>query len=121
MNTIKNTAIDRAIKTLAALGCVYVVVRPTGERDTHGELPKEPKPWKRGDLKAHVLPYMEKLSVGESVKIPFGGYDPAAISQAASATSYSLWGAGNYMTQRSDEGGYVEVLCLGTKEGEDGL
>lgn len=71
---------------------------------------------KRGEMSTYALPFIKDMSVGDTVKIPFGDYEPDRLAPAVSGAAGRWFGPGNYASRRNDEEQCVEVLYMGGGE-----
>ena len=116
-DTIRQTAVDRALRMLDAAGADYAV---QFDGNTYGTLPIAPPPpakparprYNRGETRAHYLPYLAPMQPGDSVAIPAGPFDLETLARNIAAYCVHMWGRGAAMTHRNDDANVVEVLRL---------
>lgn len=113
--SIHQTATDKAIRILEAIGAKYAI-HIDGE--VYGTLKvanesNRNRVYARGETRAHYWPIIENLNVGDSASVPFAHFDPKILASNISANCVHAWGAGNTMTARNDENQTIEVLRLG--------
>lgn len=112
---IHQTATDKAIRILEAIGAKYAI-HIDGEVYGTLKVAKESKRnrvYAHGETRAHYWPIIENLNVGDSASVPFAHFDPKILASNISANCVHAWGAGNTMTARNDENQTIEVLRLG--------
>lgn len=125
MDIITKTAKDAA-RLLNAIRAQYIIVLPTGEQIIEGDLklhvpdatpPKKKRAQSRnplGFLRAHIMPYLKPMKVGDVAVIPVPNTSDVKEIQGSSASIANvLWGKGNYKTMRNLTTGNVEVLRMG--------
>lgn len=111
---IKDIAIERAIKQLYNLGCVFKVVKADGTVviDTLPKAPeKKKRVWHGVEKACHYRAQLEKIQPGEAVTVAV----PEGLSiknVQASVTSFmaSHYGNGSYVSERSPDGKAVTIL-----------
>jgi hypothetical protein len=122
MDIILKTAKD-ATRLLNAIRAQYIIVLPTGETISEGDLklataeerkarsaPRHP----HGFLNQHILPYLKDMKVGDVAVIPVpNGATMKEIQGSGASISAKLWGNGNYKTMRNDATEHLEVLRMG--------
>lgn len=114
--SVNQIALDRALKLLDAAGVQYAVIGFDG--DKYGTLEiASPKPAKKkifrhqhGEFRDYFKPYIKDLSLGDSVKIPFGKYEAEELRGPLSSWCSTHWGAGSTITSIDRKAGHVEVL-----------
>jgi len=125
MDIITKTAKDAA-RLLNAIRAQYIIVLPTGEQIIEGDIKLHvpdavPVRKKRaqsrnplGFLRAHIMPHLKPLKVGDVAVIPVPNNSSIKeIQGSAASISNVLWGKGNYKTMRNLETGNCEVLRMG--------
>lgn len=117
--SVKNEFIERTIRHLTKLK-VDFVIEVDGElvSPSYTSLVARPKPKRNGERSAYIDQYLELLSPGDEIHIPFGVYTKEQIGSMASSRSHIRFGKGNYCTQSDDAG--VTVLCLDICPSVDG-
>jgi hypothetical protein len=114
--------INKAAEALANLGCKYYIKTPDGdvmskgikEATAEGNT-KKSKPFKHGERRAYVRPYIDKLEkVGDVVEIPFDARYPHVdmVNAAASYCAEKL-GAGQYQVETVYDKKVYEVMYNG--------
>jgi hypothetical protein len=111
---LRQTAVDRAMRMLDAAGAQYAV-QFNGE--TYGALTVKPEPkrrpvYERGATRAHYLPYIEHLNVGESVTVPAGPFALSPLASNISAYACHAWGIGSAMVSQDRATGCISVLRI---------
>lgn len=112
--SIHQTATDKAIRILEAIGAKYAI-HIDGEVYGTLKVAKEPKRnrlYAHGETRSHYLPYIENLQVGESASVPYSYFDPKVLASNISALCCHRWGSGSAMTSKNDVTKSVEVLRL---------
>lgn len=112
--SIHQTATDKAIRILDAIGAKYAI-HIDGE--VYGTLtvakePKRNRPYPKGETRSYYLPYIENLQVGEDVAIPYSYFDPKVLASNISAFCCHKWGSFSAITARNDKEQSVEVLRI---------
>lgn len=113
--SVKQKALEQALKTLAALSCQYKVITPEGQE--FGELevqtqhkrtrtPKRPY----GTFTKYLSPLMEPMQAGDVIIIPSGEFEPAELQSAVTSSACNRWGKGNYVS--TVNGRAVELLRI---------
>lgn len=111
-------ALTRALKTLDAIGARYAVIF---EEQTYGTLALAPPPkmrkdgrprYKRGTTRAHYLPYIENLQIGQTAAIPFADFDVKILISNVTAACTHLWGNQSYISRRNNDAGTINILRL---------
>jgi hypothetical protein len=118
-DTVQHIALTRALKALDAIGARYAVQY---DGQTYGtlQLAPEPKPrtragarYPRGATRAHFGPYLEPMQPGDVVAIPYGDFEPYALSCNVAAACHNAWGKGNSVTKRDPLARVINVLRIG--------
>lgn len=115
---VHTEALSRALKLLDAAGAQYCVIAADGQKYGALEI-KEPAGKKqrhqahpRGAFLDHHKPYTKDLKPGDSVVVPYGPFssemDRESLRSSLSGWSCRAWGAGNYITEKTEAG--IEVL-----------
>jgi hypothetical protein len=123
MPMVKIKAMNAALNTLHAIGCVYKVITPLGDELIHDpsnllnkrkhHVNRDELPYAHGDLKRHYAPYVDNMQVGDVSSIPYSDTLPAvAIQSSMSAYLSKQWGNGSYTTVTNKEKGVLEVLRI---------
>lgn len=116
LSELQKIALNKALAMLKAAGTKYIVVLPTGEEITHGDLklasPEQAR--KRvqvvpmGTYKKLYEPVLKNVEVGEIVHISSEGHDPKGLQSACTAWCSTHWGKGSAMSHLTDTG--VEIM-----------
>ncbi len=114
--SVKEKALQQALRTLEALGCQYKVI--TAEGEEHGALQvQRQKPARTrtlrhppGTFKNYLAPHMEPMKVGDVAVIPSGEFAPTELQGAVTSLACNRWGKGSYMT--TVKGSTVELLRI---------
>lgn len=113
--SVKEKALQDALRTLNALGCAYKVITTDGHE--HGDLevvvPKQRTrtlKYPVGTYSTYIKPHLEHLSVGDVAVIPVGEFDAADLQGAVTSTAHNLWGKRSYKT--CVNGKSVELLRI---------
>ncbi len=97
MEHIQAVALKRAINTLTALKCQFIVITPEGEK--FGELevskPTAARKYKMGEMKKYVEQFLVSVEVGQGFTVPCGDYDLEATATGVSNWFYKTHGAGS--------------------------
>jgi hypothetical protein len=123
LREVHKKAIDDAMSRLKAVGCAFKIVTPINSEIIHDPnkvLDKRKQtvrradlPYSYGDLKKHYMPYIENVSVGDVVEIPYDdGLPYFAIQSSLSAHLTNTWGKGSYTTTTNKKTKNLEVLRL---------
>jgi hypothetical protein len=121
---IKRITLDRALKTLAALGAEYIIKDSEGNMHSLGNLtlgapPAEPKRRPRsglphGNLSKYISGYVDTMQVGDVVCVPmYEGGNMKSLHSTVSSYTLKMWGVGNNTTHRDATNNCVEVMRLG--------
>ena len=119
IQTIHQTALERALRMLDAIGAQYAIQY---DGQTYGALELAPPPkrrkdgrphYKRGTTRAHYWPYIKDMAVGDDVSIPYADFDPHILAGNTSAACTHAWGLQSAVVQRDDEARVVNVLRIG--------
>jgi hypothetical protein len=121
MDIIIKTAKDAA-RLLNAIRAEYIIVLPTGETITQGNLvlatmeerkQRAASRHPHGFLNKHILPYLKDMQVGDVAVIPVpNGANMKEIQGSGASIASKLWGNGNYKTMRNDNKNQLEVLRM---------
>ena len=117
MHDLQKTTALKALKTLDALGVPYAAII---DGETHGTLEiktrrtrtREPR-YAYGETRAHYLPLIQNMAVGDVVDVPVGQFDLPTLSSNVTAFASHEWGKGNTVTQSNKDAGTVTVLRIG--------
>ena len=111
---VKQIAVERAIKMLDAAGAKYAIVLPDGTRLGVLQV-AEPKvlPLRRAKVNpgitAYVKVFLAPMQVGGEVTVPTTPeFSLVSIQTACAQSAGALWGRGNFVTHRVENG--VQVL-----------
>ena len=113
-DTLRQTAIDRAMRMLDAAGAEYAI---EFNGQTFGVLKLAPKPkrkpvYPRGTTKAYYEPMLGHLQPGQSAIVPRGGFDLTILAKNISAYAVHTWGAGSMLTHKNEAADCIEVLRM---------
>ena len=124
MSNIKQITLDKALKTLAALGAEYIIKDGDGNMHTHGSLAlAAPAPEKKrqprsglphGALTTHIANYVGEMKVGDVACVPmYSGGNMRSLHSTVSSYTLRLWGTGNSTTHKDHANNCIEVMRLG--------
>lgn len=117
-DNLHEIALTRALKTLDAIGAHYAVIF---QGHTYGTLALAPPPktrkdgrphYKRGTTRAHYLPYIENLQIGQTAAVPFNDFDVKVLASNVTAACTHMWGKQSYISQRNDAAGTFDILRI---------
>ena len=120
MLEVHKITLDKATKMLTALQ-KHTDVRwsITLDGETYGnaelatpKLSSRNYKYKRGETRAHYMPYLQNMEIGDTVTIPFDRFDPRILSTNIGSSCWSLWGNGSHTLTRLDTKGVVQVMRL---------
>jgi hypothetical protein len=123
MLNIQKNQIKKFVGVLKSMNAEYKIILPDGT--TYGELKTpEPKPasnnrpghrYAKGETRKYYEPYFtaKPLAVGEVLSIPYGPYHVPTLAQNVCSYAHSLFGKGNYATERNKKAKTVDVMRLG--------
>ena len=117
MSQIQENTFKRAIVLLDSMKCVYAIMDPLGNK--HGTLnvnetrknkriPKYPY----GQRSIYIRKYMESMSVGDVVQIPFDKFGGPDVQQSVGSTGWRMWGKGSVTSTMVQANKVVEVLRI---------
>jgi len=102
---------------LDSMKCVYAIMDPLGNK--HGTLNIDgPKRIKRlpkhphGQRSAYVRKYINSMSVGDVIQIPFDKFGGSDIQTSVASTSYKIWGKGAVTSTIVRDSQVVEVMRI---------
>jgi hypothetical protein len=108
--SIKNMAIEQAVRLLQAGGASFHIKTDDGEWG--GPIKKYKRnikyPW--GSLIAHIKPHIANVKIGDVVNVPFGEFDVDSIRSSLCGHLSDAWGNGSYMVNKTKT--HLEVLRL---------
>jgi len=117
MSQIQENTFKRAIVLLDSMKCVYAIMDPLGNK--HGTLNIDgPKRIKRlpkhphGQRSAYVRKYINSMSVGDVIQIPFDKFGGSDIQTSVASTSYKIWGRGAVTSTIVRDSQVVEVMRI---------
>ncbi len=117
MSPIQESTFKRAIIMLDSMKCVYAIMDPLGNK--HGTLNIDgPKRIKRlpkhphGQRSAYVRKYIESMSVGDVIQIPFDKFGGPDVQATVASTSYKIWGKGSVTSTIIQVFQVVEVMRI---------
>lgn len=116
METVKQVALDKAIRLLDSLKLEYVILTPDGDSIVQGDIEVSSKKHKR---RKSDVPYgtystlfrshgVDDMDIGDVLTIPCGSFDPLIIRKTLAAHAANKWGGGSVVT--SINGNDVEVM-----------
>ena len=118
MSNIQEIALKKALVLLKASGCTYHVVDMDGEE--YGEPIHEKKKrlfkYKYGAVRTYLKPYIENLQEGQVVEVPIGEFNIDSVQSGLASYMAAMYGMGQYITTRSDDGQFVQMIFLGKKD-----
>jgi hypothetical protein len=105
---IKRITLDRALKTLAALGAEYII------KDSEGNMHSLGSGLPHGNLSKYISGYVDTMQVGDVVCVPmYEGGNMKSLHSTVSSYTLKMWGVGNNTTHRDATNNCVEVMRLG--------
>lgn len=117
MSQIQENTFKRAIILLDSMKCVYAIMDPLGNK--HGTLDvNETKKIKRipehphGQRSIYIRKYMESMSVGDVVQIPFDKFGGPNIQTSVGSIACRTWGAGSVTSTMVRANQVVEVMRI---------
>jgi len=118
MLDIQKKAIEQFQEVLIKAGAKYKIILEDGTQ--YGDLEVvEKKVIKRrssllpfGTISNYFKPYVEELTVGDVVSIPFDKFDPETLRGSVASWAVYKWGKGATTTMLNHESNQVEVLRL---------
>jgi hypothetical protein len=114
MENIQTVALKRAINTLVALKCQFLVITPEGEK--FGELEVEAKKRKnayaQGELMNYVDQFLSSVEVGKDFTVPCGNYDMKTTVRSINNWFYKKYGAGSYRYQSDKQANAVHGIRI---------
>ena len=117
MSQIQENTFKRAIVLLDSMKCVYAIMDPMGNK--HGTLnvnetiknkriPKHPY----GQRSIYIRKYLESMSVGDVVQIPFDKFGGPDVQQSVGSTAWRMWGKGSVTSTIVRANQVVEVMRI---------
>ena len=117
MSQIQENTFKRAIVLLDSMKCVYAIMDPLGNK--HGTLnvnetrknkriPKHP----HGQRSTYIRKYLESMSVGDVVQIPFDKFGGPDVQQSVGSTAWRMWGKGSVTSTIVRANQVVEVMRI---------
>ena len=117
MSQIQENTFKRAIVLLDSMKCVYAIMDPLGNK--HGTLnvnetrknkriPKHPY----GQRSIYIRKYLESMSVGDVVQIPFDKFGGPDVQQSVGSTAWRMWGKGSVTSTMVQANQVVEVMRI---------
>lgn len=117
MSQIQENTFKRAIILLDSMKCVYAIMDPLGNK--HGTLDvNQTKKIKRipehphGQRSIYIRKYMESMSVGDVVQIPFDKFGGTNIQTSVGSIAWRIWGAGSATSTIIRANQVVEVMRI---------
>lgn len=100
----RDVAVDRSVAMLKASGAVFAIITQSGETIIHGDIAISEAPKRRprpdrpiGALVNHYRPFIEPMTPGDCVTVPFGSFSPRELRSAMSAWMTTHWGHKSYI------------------------
>ena len=115
MSQIQENTFKRAIVLLDSMKCVYAIMDPLGNK--HGtfnetrknkRIPKHPY----GQRSIYIRKYLESMSVGDVVQIPFDKFGGPDVQQSVGSTAWRMWGKGSVTSTIVRANQVVEVMRI---------
>lgn len=116
MMQVQQLALDRALKTLDALGAQYKIIMPDGSE--HGVLTvtaahrTRNMKYKFGERGEYLATFMDKMQPGDVAVIPLGQYDLESLRSCASARAVGHWGKGSATVASDAKKQEIQVLRI---------
>lgn len=117
MSQIQEQVLKRAISMLEGMKCSYAIIDPLGGK--HGSLEVKERSSKGGARKyphaersKYARLYIESMSVGDVVNIPFGQYEGLECQSSIMSASHRLWGKGSVTTTINRPNKVVEIMRI---------
>lgn len=117
MSQVQKITFARAIVLLDSMKCVYAIMDPFGNK--HGTLPisgikriKRIPKHPHGQRAAYIRKYIDSMSVGDVVQIPFDKFGGAEIQAGIASTAWRHWGKGSITSTIIKVNQVVEVMRI---------
>lgn len=115
MNDLQKNSLLKAINTLKALNCQFVVITPDGQQFgalKKDEQSKRVKRYEPMEIVDYAMPYIEKMAPGDICEIPAGKYPLKHIQSRICSWFEKQRGANSVTTHQNKNKNVLEVFCI---------
>jgi hypothetical protein len=115
VNDLQKNSLIKAVNTLKALKCQFVVITPDGQQ--FGELSKDNKSkrvkrYEPMEIIEYSMPYIGGMVPGDVCEIPAGKYPLKHIQSRVCSWFEKQRGMNSVTTHQNKKKNVVEVLCI---------
>lgn len=112
MEKVEFAALEKAMRLLDATGCKYRICTPGGNLfgDLKLERSKRKFKYPKGEKVTYLRQHLEKIQVGNVVKVPSDKYDIADLQKSISSYLSKTLGPKSHTTALNRDANCVEVL-----------
>ena len=117
LSPLQAAQVEKIAGLLQNMGCQYLIVLPDGVQLGNSEAikvmitkmrKKRPLQYPMGTWSNYIKPHLKDLKEGEVAVIPYGTFQPEALSKNVCAVATGMWGTKSYIINNRDDG--VEIM-----------
>lgn len=108
---LQKKALAIYIEGMINMGCKFKVTDPDGEvYQTKNNSKQKKRAIVNKGISKYVAPYLDKLLIGQSSKVPCGNFDVDNIQSVCNSRANRIFGKDSISTARNKAEHYIEVV-----------